>query len=447
MKSCPCRAFLLVMFLCSCLVSAARGEDYVWVEAESGTKKVQHSNPWYDPVDRETSLSGHDWWHSFDEPTMSSGYVEVPFTVQEGGKYRLWVRLDLSSTGYRVGLDGAKPEDLPVARWQKEDSDRRWDINHERRIFDRTYASHDGSNRHQLAWVKGPMLDLAAGRHSVRFEVKPGADNKGWAAVDCFVLAREGFDFFPRMFYKPGEKVVTAPEFDPQKAWPAWYEPDEFKESPIDLRRLNERVAGEHGFIRLSEDGEGFVRGDGKPIRFWSGSEYSWRIPFKDGNLRVSPTEREAVAHKARWLAEHGINMVRFHGHLPPVPPRGSKKGVTRDDINEVDLHGAWYMVAAFKKEGIYSTISPYWGVPRGQRAGVGSRLQRRQPERPGVLLQARPGYVQGLAQAPLRRGEPLHRHPAEGRSRPRHHPASERGLAAVLHREPDKRQAAPAAP
>ncbi len=38
------------------------------------------------------------------------------------------------------------------------------------------------------------------------------------------------------------------------------------------------------------------------------------------------------------------------------------KREVTRTDINEVDLHGAWYMVAAFKKEGIYSTLSPYWG-------------------------------------------------------------------------------------
>ena len=103
------------------------------------------------------------------------------------------------------------------------------------------------------------------------------------------------------------------------------------------------------------------MRGDGKPIRFWSGSDYAWRIPFADKNLMVSPTERESVAHHARWAAKRGINMVRFHGHLPPKRRRDGPP-VSREDINEVDLHGAWYMVAAFKKEGIYSTLSPYWG-------------------------------------------------------------------------------------
>jgi len=40
----------------------------------------------------------------------------------------------------------------------------------------------------------------------------------------------------------------------------------------LDLRYLNEEVAGEHGFIRLSPDGNSFVRGDGRPIRFWAAS-------------------------------------------------------------------------------------------------------------------------------------------------------------------------------
>jgi len=53
--------------------------------------------------------------------------------------------------------------------------------------------------------------------------------------------------------------------------------------------------------------------------------------------------------------------MVRFHGHLPPKRARNGPP-VSREDINGIDLHGVWYMVAAFKKEGIYSTISPYWG-------------------------------------------------------------------------------------
>ncbi len=350
--------FALVIF-CSSLVSA--GDGYIWVEAETAADKREQSNDWYDPVDKKTSLSGHDWWHSFDEPGMKSGYAVVPFSVKEAGTYRLWIRLNLSSTGLSMGVDGAEVREIPYKKWQNEQKRNRDNIKYERRIFDETYVSHDGSNRHKLVWVKEDEIELTAGDHTIRFQVKPGKDTKGWAAVDCFVLAKKDFDFRPRMFYKPEEKVKTAPELDPAKSWPVTFPKDQFKPSPIDLRDLNEKEAGEHGFIRLSKDGEGFVRGDGEPIRFWSGSEYAWRIPFKDKNLTVSDQEAAEVAHKARWSAKRGINMVRFHGHLPPSGKK-KKLSVTRDDINQVDLHGAWYMVAAFKKEGIYSTISPYWG-------------------------------------------------------------------------------------
>lgn len=341
--------------------ATAMAGDYIWVEAESGTDKVEHSNDWYDPVDRETSLSGNDWWHSFDEPSMDSGYLLCPFRIPTAGKYRLWIRLNLSSTGYRYAIDDAELAELPVNQWRDADQEHRDTIEHERRVFDETYVSHDGSNRHKLAWINGPELELTAGEHRLRIEVKPGADNKGFAAVDCFVLAADGFKFRPRMFYKPEQQVQIAPEIDPSNAWAFPESRDTFEPSPIDLRHLNESVAGEHGFIRLSDDGNQLVRGDGTPIRFWSGSDYAWRIPFDDKNLLVSPTEREQVAHHARWAAKRGINMVRFHGHLPPKPQRDGPP-VSREDINEVDLHGAWYMVAAFKKEGIYSTLSPYWG-------------------------------------------------------------------------------------
>lgn len=360
-----CQQALLTAFgFLSCIVAAAasvQAAEYVWVEAESATDKVEHPNDWYDPVDRKTSLSGGDWWHSFDEPTMDSGYVVCPFRVSSDGKYRLWIRLNLSSTGYRYAIDDAELAELPVKQWRDEDREQQETIEHPRRVFDATYASHDGSNRHNLAWIKGPEIELARGDHRLRIAVQPGADNKGFAAVDCFVLAAEGFTFRPRMFYKPEQRVQTAPELDSATAWPFPSTRDTFEASPIDLRQLNESVAGEHGFIRLSQDGNSLVRGDGQPMRFWSGSDYAWRIPFDDKNLVVSPVERAAVAHHARWAAKRGINMVRFHGHLPPKPNRDGPP-VSREDINQTDLHGAWYMVAAFKQEGIYSTLSPYWG-------------------------------------------------------------------------------------
>ena len=361
---------ITVCLLVSAVVSITyAAPQYVWVEAESAKDKREQSNDWYDPVDRETSLSNHDWWHSFDEPDMKSGYMVCPFEVPSDGVWRLWIRLNLSSTGYRYAVDDEEIKELPVKEWREADQEHRETLDHERRVFDETFVSHDGSNRHKLAWVKGPELTLAKGTHKLRIEVKPGKDNKGFAAVDCFVLAAEGFLFRPRMHYKPEERVETAVEVNPADAWAFPRIRDSFAASPIDLRHLNEKVAGEHGFIRLSEDGSHLVRGDGEPIRFWSGSDYNWRTPFKDGNLSVSPPESASVAHHARWAAKRGINMVRFHGHLPPKSQRGGPSP-SREDINETDLHGAWYMVAAFKKEGIYSTVSPYWGSHTDNESG-----------------------------------------------------------------------------
>lgn len=109
---------------------------------------------------------------------------------------------------------------LPVKEWRNADKEMRERPDHERRVFDATYASHDGSNRHMLAWIKGPEVDLAEGRHRLRIEVKPGKHNKGFGAMDCFVLAEEGFRFRPRMFYKPDQRVNTVPELDPADACP-----------------------------------------------------------------------------------------------------------------------------------------------------------------------------------------------------------------------------------
>ncbi|NNM87292.1 MAG: hypothetical protein HKL95_02105 [Phycisphaerae bacterium] len=115
----------------------------------------------------------------------------------------------------------------------------------------------------------------------------------------------------------------------------------------LDLRSLNEKVAGEHGFIKLSADGRGFVRGDGQPIRFWAVGSFA-------GNLKGFAATEQA----ARFLAHYGVNMARFHCTLAPTNP-----GSRITDVNVHALHALWKQVAAMKQQGIYTTISPYWAV------------------------------------------------------------------------------------
>ena len=53
--------------------------------------------------------------------------------------------------------------------------------------------------------------------------------------------------------------------------WSFHPERDTFRaDALLDLRGLNEPIAGQSGFIRLSADKNGFVRGDGTPMRFWA---------------------------------------------------------------------------------------------------------------------------------------------------------------------------------
>jgi hypothetical protein len=115
----------------------------------------------------------------------------------------------------------------------------------------------------------------------------------------------------------------------------------------LNLRYLNEKTAGEHGFIRVSKNGYGFVRGDGNPIRFWGVTSFA-------GDLKGF----KATENAARFLARYGVNMVRFHGTLAPVQP-----GSRITDVNTTVLHQVWKLVAAMKRQGIYTTICPYWAV------------------------------------------------------------------------------------
>ncbi len=119
-------------------------------------------------------------------------------------------------------------------------------------------------------------------------------------------------------------------------------------QSPIDLRHLNEEVAGQSGFIRRSEDGNGFVRGDGEPIRFWA-----------VGGGGVKGWSEEEAAAAARWRARMGVNMARVGGTLNP-----KHKGAAITDVDEKTLDGFWRAVAVYKQEGIYTNISPWWAYP-----------------------------------------------------------------------------------
>lgn len=122
--------------------------------------------------------------------------------------------------------------------------------------------------------------------------------------------------------------------------------PDPFAESPIDLRFLNERFAGEHGFI-AAKQGQFVHTATGQPVRFWAVNG-----PSRDGG------DRAALRQTARWLAKYGVNLVRRHGAV------FDKDGELRPDAAQ----RAIAIVETMKAEGIYTHLSiyfPLWFTPR----------------------------------------------------------------------------------
>ena len=146
---------------------------------------------------------------------------------------------------------------------------------------------------------------------------------------------------------------VPKPEVDANSAWPFTYAPDSFTpDALLDLRYLNEPVAGQSGFVKLTPDGNHFLMGNGTPARFWCVNTTVYR---------QSPQDLE---RHARFLAKIGVNMVRMHGSFSP---KGKGKKIT--DVDEEEIDRCWRLVAAMKKQGIYCTISPYWA--NGGHAGT----------------------------------------------------------------------------
>lgn len=151
--------------------------------------------------------------------------------------------------------------------------------------------------------------------------------------------------------------VIAALLLLQQSGWEFNPKPDTFSPSAaIDFRSMNEKEAGEHGYIAVDKSGD-FVRGDGQAIRFWAVNTMVGRVKPWVARPRWTQVEPSLDTH-ARFLAKRGVNLARFHAQIAP----SDKQRI--DDVNQGDIDWIWRGVAAMKKQGIYSVVSPYWMVP-----------------------------------------------------------------------------------
>ena len=344
----PFHIVLSAVTLLSARVFAA--EPLLWIEGESAARSQVHHNAWFDAVDPQ-ELSGGAQIANFSETDQPEGWVEYDVSIPAAGKYHLWLRANpCTGLNYRVDDGPVTPLDQPAL--EKQDKDHQNNPGYVRKVQQWFNVAADGTHdARTMTWLGVGDLDLSEGRHVIRFSLGGDAPKtKRFAALDCFVLTTGGFK--PNFQFKPGQEPVDLVSDPPGRTWA--FEPARDTFSPqalLDLRSLNEEVAGQHGFIRLSKDGEGFVRGDGEPIRFWGGCTYVQRLARERKDQAV-------LEHHARFLAKRGVNIVRLHGSI-----YSKESGSKVTDVDENELDEIYRLVAAMKKSGIYSVISPYWAV------------------------------------------------------------------------------------
>lgn len=330
MKSYPALRFPLgTLLFAGCLFQVATPAcgDILWLEGEKPVSHTMTRHPgWYDQVQRG-QFSGGDFISNFSRDR--TGEAEYRFNVAAAGDYDFWVRANPVQAQLGFQLNGGTNTAIDLTRSPRE----------------QTNVAADGKpDLRFLAWVKADRVMLKAGTNTIRFRMDSANSHHGY--LDCFVFANEPFR--PRGSTKPGEMAKAAA--DEAAANPGWFpfDPpaDPFNDSPLDLRRLNERFAGEHGFIGAT-NGQFIHTATGEPVRFWA-------VNGPPSSVK-EPAELRRVA---RLLAKRGVNLVRIHGAV-----------FTKDGEPDPEkVQHVLDIVEAMKAEGIYSHCSiyfPLWFTPR----------------------------------------------------------------------------------
>lgn len=310
---------------------ASAAEAIIWVEGEQAVKRQLVDNAGLNDVNPD-ELSGGKWICSFSHEHEPTGTGEYTVEIPTAGDYHLWVRA-AGGTGLSYRVDDAKEAvEVDVRKGQ-----------------DAIPIAADGNPFYppQAVWFDVGTLKLTQGQHKFTWHLGGLKAKDRWGGMDCFVLTTGAF--VSRGKYRPGEQ---APEpiiaFRPGEAWDLQPERDAFDPAALlDLRGLNEKVAGEHGFIRLSKDGNSFVRGDGRPLRFWAAGE------------RTAPDQSlETLNRQAQFLAKRGVNALRIFAMIPP-----KAQDAQFTDVDEKELDAIFKVVAAMKSAGIYTIVDAYWAV------------------------------------------------------------------------------------
>ena len=318
---------------------SARESDFVWVEGEDAVESDVDRNAWYEDVKRESLSSNTMMTHFSHEAGGKAGTATYEFTIPKTTDYYFWVRANPLRARLQYQMNNGEWQDVKM-----DPSLHSFVLNKDMINI----AADDKPDIRFIAWFYAGKVPMTEGKHRITFRFSAHQTNstgQHHGYLDCFLFTPKIFS--PNGPIKPDEVDTRANE----DCWAFNDQPDDFTDDALfDLRSLSENEAGEKGWIKIDQETGDFVKGDGTPIRFWATNCYvQQRYDF------------DIVEYHAKHLAKRGVNMVRFHAQIGP--------GEKLTDVIDKEIDDIHKLVAAMKKHGIYSTISPYWGnIPNFRR-------------------------------------------------------------------------------
>jgi hypothetical protein len=319
----------LLLAIGAVLLAGLAHADDIWLEGESPAHTDIKPHPWYSGAVNKALLSSGGFLANF---SPQEGHADYQFTAAHAGSYTFWLRANpIGAPLLDYQLNGGA--------WQPVDFSHPTDVEN--------IAIDNKPDLRFIAWINLGAVDLNAGANTIAFRFHSANNNHG--SIDCFLFTQA--PFVPSGKARPGQKLGTDEpgwfSFEPK---PETFSPDAL----LDLRSLNEKEAGESGFIDAS--GDQFKLGNGKPVRFWG-----LNVSLSDNLTHAD------IDYMAARFAKLGINLVRiFLGSL--VDKTGSDP--TRIDPQRLDT--LFYAVNAFKKQGIYTHLSAYYVLDYPLKASAG---------------------------------------------------------------------------
>lgn len=346
---------------CLAIAPGHAADSWVWWEGEAA---VEHNFPKDTEFGVSTFrpkahvLSGEDWLTNAGPMAADEAapFARWRVTVPEAGSHQLWVR--------KFWKFGAFQWRFGEGEWRQCPTDPH--------LADgATIRKHLGAN-----WVFLGTVELPAGEQGFELRLPLKEKENKTAAYDCFVLSRGPFD--PRGKLKPGERSGAAMEgyfaFEPGS--------DGFAESAIDLRRLNERRAGEHGPLRRDPQGR-ILRGDGETTRLWI------------AQLGARDMDIVQQRYLARRLAKAGVNMVRVDSGV------GADIRAGKGTVDPAKLETLQRLVAVMAEEGIYTYLGHVYWEHEGMLFFDAERQRAWREVAKGILTAVNPHTGKRLAEDP----------------------------------------------